>query len=100
MRDRRMLRSRWDELSLPQQVILRSIYGLPLSEAELRIWSAQQGGANYDDLGYALEIDPITYKPQKYNEAWVVAGRRMGKALAIDTPIPTPSGWKTMADLQ
>ena len=29
----------------------------------------------------------------------VVAGRRWGKALALDTPIPTPSGWKTMGEL-
>lgn len=27
-------------------------------------------------------------------------GRRWGKALAIDTPIPTPTGWKDMGDLQ
>ena len=27
-------------------------------------------------------------------------GRGLGKALAIDTPIPTPAGWVTMSDLQ
>ena len=27
-------------------------------------------------------------------------GRRAGKALDVDTPIPTPLGWKTMGDLQ
>mgnify|MGYP002336007620 CR=1 FL=1 len=30
----------------------------------------------------------------------VVAGRRWGKALALDTPIPTPLGWTTMGDLK
>jgi hypothetical protein len=30
----------------------------------------------------------------------IVAGRQVGKDLAIDTPIPTPNGWKIMADLQ
>lgn len=30
----------------------------------------------------------------------VVAGRRWGKALALDTPIPTPSGWTTMGELK
>ena len=30
----------------------------------------------------------------------IVAGRQVGKDLDINTPIPTPSGWKTMADLQ
>ena len=29
-----------------------------------------------------------------------LAGRLEGKALAIDTPIPTPRGWRTMGDLQ
>ena len=29
-----------------------------------------------------------------------LAGRLEGKALAIDTPIPTPSGWSSMGDLQ
>ncbi len=29
-----------------------------------------------------------------------LAGRLEGKALAIDTPIPTPAGWRTMGDLQ
>ena len=29
-----------------------------------------------------------------------VAGRLEGKALAVDTPIPTPSGWTTMGALQ
>ena len=29
-----------------------------------------------------------------------IAGRGAGKALALDTPIPTPSGWSTMGDLQ
>jgi len=27
-------------------------------------------------------------------------GRRTGKALDVNTPIPTPTGWKTMGDLQ
>jgi deoxycytidine triphosphate deaminase len=29
-----------------------------------------------------------------------LAARLEGKALALDTPVPTPLGWKTMADLQ
>jgi hypothetical protein len=30
----------------------------------------------------------------------ILAGRAFGKALAIDTPIPTPDGWKTMGELR
>src|SRR5690242_3479929 len=29
-----------------------------------------------------------------------LAGRLEGKALAVDTPIPTPHGWRTMGDLR
>ncbi len=32
--------------------------------------------------------------------AIVVAGEGAGKALALDTPVPTPSGWSTMGDLR
>jgi len=28
------------------------------------------------------------------------SGRRIGKALSLDTPIPTPSGWSTMGDIK
>lgn len=36
------------------------------------------------------------------DEAWLVveAGTGTGKALALDTPIPTPSGWSTMGALK
>lgn len=30
----------------------------------------------------------------------VMCGRRFGKALALDTPLPTPSGWTTMGALE
>src|SRR5688500_647737 len=29
-----------------------------------------------------------------------LVGRIEGKALALDTPVPTPQGWRTMGDLQ
>ena len=41
----------------------------------------------------AVFNDPARFK-------CVVAGRRWGKALALDTPVPTPSGWTTMGDLK
>jgi transposase-like protein len=37
---------------------------------------------------------------QANHEAWLAAGRRGGKALALDTPIPTPDGWTTMGSLK
>jgi hypothetical protein len=77
--DRRMLKNRWDEMSLPQQVMLKAVYGMPLNQAEQKIWSAQQGHATYDDFGYVTSVDVIGYSPQKYNEMWAVMGRRAGK---------------------
>lgn len=35
-----------------------------------------------------------------FDELVMVLGRRSGKALALDTPIITPTGWKTMGDLK
>ncbi|ADI00491.1 terminase TerL endonuclease subunit [Salisediminibacterium selenitireducens] len=36
---------------------------------------------------------------RQYNTAYVEIPKKNGKALAIDTPIPTPDGWKLMRDL-
>lgn len=34
-----------------------------------------------------------------YQEYLLLVGRKCGKALALDTPIPTPNGWTTMGEL-
>ena len=45
------------------------------------------------------------YGPQNANglrrvrEALLTMGRKNGKGLALDTPIPTPNGWTTMGEL-
>jgi phage terminase large subunit-like protein len=36
---------------------------------------------------------------RRFREAYVEMGKGNAKALAIDTPIPTPDGWRTMAEL-
>lgn len=44
---------------------------------------------------------PNQIEPEGDWRVWLLlSGRGSGKALAIDTPIPTPSGWKTMGELQ
>lgn len=69
--------------------------------------------ANLDRLEQLYERgDAITGVPTGYHDldellsglqpdALYVVGARpaMGKALALDTPIPTPTGWKTMGEL-
>lgn len=37
---------------------------------------------------------------RQYTTAYLEVAKKMGKALAVDTPIPTPCGWKSMGDLQ
>lgn len=39
--------------------------------------------------------------PEGHWSKWlVIAGRGFGKALALDTPVPTPDGWATMGTLE
>ena len=65
-----------------------------------------------DDLTKSVEVDPedpfvlhpgefvlgSTYEVITLPDD--VAGRLEGKALAVSTPLPTPTGWRTMADLR
>lgn len=82
--DEKLLKPRWDRLSLPQQVCLKAFYGLPLTtQAELDFWSVSQGGATYDDLGYVKAIRPIPYHPKEYDTLVLYVGRRSGKTDSI-----------------
>ena len=46
----------------------------------------------------ALEVDPATGL-RVYTEVGLGLPRKNSKALALDTPIPTPAGWATMGQL-
>ena len=37
---------------------------------------------------------------RQYRRCYICIGRKNGKALAIDTPIPTPGGWTTMGNIR
>lgn len=37
---------------------------------------------------------------RRFRRAYIEQGKGNGKALALDTPIPTPSGWTTMGELK
>lgn len=62
------------------------------------------------DLVYLVDADGPTWYATRRGEQctppgdwlfWLIlAGRGWGKALALDTPIPTPSGWTTMGELR
>jgi len=99
----------WTQLSLTQQTILSAIYGQPLPPGECpqlgvdsrTLWSALQGAGEYDDLGFLTGLThEVPYWPQSRREAWVIGGRRLGKALALDTPLLTTKGWSTMGAIK
>ena len=50
---------------------------------------------------YSFKIfdDEIGRWVRLYQEALLLVGRKCGKALALDTPIPTPTGWAKMEDI-
>src|SRR6266436_4220299 len=60
-------------LSEMQRTILKSIYGLALSQAELEMYCASTGRA--------------TYQATEQREATIIAGRRSGKTSKIAAPI-------------
>lgn len=88
----RLLRSRWEELSLAQQTVLRSIYGLPISAAQRRpndpwsgldYWAASQGFADFDSLGYITRVHhdlAPAYRAEEFSEGWLNEGVRSGKS--------------------
>jgi hypothetical protein len=82
----KLFKPAWDMLSLPQQVIVRSFYGLPLeSQEELDLWSIFHGGADFDELGYVTRIHTqIPYIPQEYKILTGILGRRWGKSDRIN----------------
>jgi hypothetical protein len=83
-----LLKAFFDDLSMPQQVTLKALYGLPLDPrainpktgfSELDYWAVLQGSCQYDDLGFVTKVTPIPYAPKKYDQLWALYGRRAGK---------------------
>lgn len=50
----------------------------------------------YNLLGFYLKDTRI----RRFKEAFIYLPRKNIKALSLDTPVPTPSGWKTMGDIR
>lgn len=77
---------------------------VPLSEAmnstveEIEINGSRDGGIHGVPTGF-IEFDELTAGLQAGQMIVIAARPAMGKALALDTPIPTPSGWTTMGEL-
>lgn len=91
----KLLKKRFAELALPQQVALKTLYGVPLSGSitdargwsELDYYAASQGFGDFDDLGYLTSVGHLDYVPKKFHEGWFICGRRAGKSDALASTI-------------
>jgi hypothetical protein len=61
------------------------------------IQHAQKGKILFEPFPYQLEMIKLIHSNRM---SICCTGRQQGKALAIDTPIPTPTGWTTMGELK
>ncbi len=83
----RLLKHHFDTLSRPQQVAVKSFYGLPLSGEELNDWAVFQDNATADPLGFTQSVRPTEYRPKEYDTLVAILGRRSGKSLLITSTI-------------
>lgn len=88
-----LLKGRFAQLSLPQQVALKAMYGCRLSDSirddrgwsELDYFWAFQEKGTYDELGFLRSVDRghRVYRPEEYREVWANEGVRSGKSDAL-----------------
>lgn len=88
-----------EELSRPQQVALKTLYGVALDGREVDAlgfteqdyWLAFQGYGEYDQWGHLVRVqhgmNTPAYTPEKWKEAWMVSGVRAGKTQSFAAPI-------------
>lgn len=97
--ERALLKTRFEELSFPQQVALKLMYGVPLEArrcdpvtgyTEMDFWKIFHGACDRDPLGFVMKIHDSgfpEYVAKEYREAWVIVGRRAGKTDAFAATI-------------
>ena len=96
-----------------QRVLLKLIFGIPMDkyEKEVPVYDIFCENLLYtfketEYIRYVNEQGRLNISnwqdanPEGYNEIVAIVGRRGGKALAMDTPIPTTKGWKKNGDLE
>src|SRR5204862_2318509 len=77
----------------------------PLSEImpgaldEIEAIGSRGGALTGVPTGFS-DLDALTNGLHPGQMVVIAARRALGKALALDTPLPTPSGWTTMGQVQ
>lgn len=79
----------WKRLTDGQRVIMKAIYGLPLTSEERRLWSAFNGLGRFDELGYIIDVEgEFPYHAgREAEDVTLVIGRRSGKTHSISSLI-------------
>jgi replicative DNA helicase len=90
-------------LSIAEKRVTRDFRSLEdvLTEYMEQIEALQEGEATRYGIptGY-MDLDKLLGGFQRTDLIILAARTSVGKALALDTPIPTPRGWSTMGDLR
>src|ERR687884_2226671 len=90
-------------LSIAEKRVTRDFRSLEdvLTEYMEQIEALQEGEATRYGIptGY-MDLDKLLGGFQRTDLIILAARTSVGKALALDTPIPTPNGWTTMGDLR
>ena len=71
---------------------------MPAALEEIEAIGAHGGGISGVPTGFA-DLDSLTNGLHPGQMIVVAARPAVGKALALDTPLPTPTGWTTMGDV-
>ena len=72
---------------------------MPGALDEIEAIGSRGGGLTGVPTGFA-DLDALTNGLHPGQMIVIAARPAVGKALALDTPLPTPTGWKTMGDVQ
>lgn len=74
----------YERLTDGQRVILRAIYGLPLTKEERILWNVFNGCGVFDALGFLDHVEgEFPYFEEEAQEVTLCLGRRSGKTSAI-----------------
>ena len=72
---------------------------MPAALEEIEAIGAHGGGINGVPTGFA-DLDALTNGLHPGQMVVIAARPAVGKALALDTPLPTPGGWTTMGEVR
>lgn len=78
-----LFKNAWEKLAASQQVIIKALYGLPLSDYENVLFNFFQEYGEADELGFPTKVTVRPYVPREYEELVLVAGRRFGKTSTV-----------------